>query len=107
MNCLWTLPAGDADFALRWQVIEFTFSRCLPKHENRSPALAARRERGIWQRRHWELLIRDAQDYLRHFDYIHFDPVRHAHVTQVSDWPYFELSPGRARRDLSQRLEWW
>ncbi len=23
MHCLWTLPQGDADFALRWEVIKF------------------------------------------------------------------------------------
>ena len=33
MHCLWTLPPGDADFALRWQVIKFGFSKRLPKNE--------------------------------------------------------------------------
>jgi putative transposase len=88
MHCLWTLPAGDAGFALRWQAIKFVFSRRLPKHESRSPTLAARRERGIWQQRYWEHLIRDDADYQRHFDYIHFNPFKHGHVTRVSDWPF-------------------
>jgi len=88
MHCLWTLPAGDADFALRWQAIKFAFSRRLPRDESRSPAHAVRRERGIWQRRYWEHLIRDEQDYQRHFDYIHCNPLKHGHVTRVCDWPY-------------------
>lgn len=29
MHCLWTLPPDDADFALRWKVIKFAFSRTL------------------------------------------------------------------------------
>src|SRR3990167_9072983 len=43
MHCLWTLPAGDADFALRWQVIKFAFARRLPA----ATGANARRERGI------------------------------------------------------------
>ncbi|WP_312243467.1 REP-associated tyrosine transposase [Stutzerimonas nitrititolerans] len=29
MHCVWTLPDGDADFALRWKVIKFAFARRL------------------------------------------------------------------------------
>ena len=88
MHCLWTLPAGDADFALRWKVIKFGFSRRLPNREALTATQRKRGERGIWQRRYWEHLIRDDQDYQRHFDYIHFNPLKHGHVQQVVDWPY-------------------
>jgi putative transposase len=33
------------------------------------------RESTIWQRRFWEHQIRDANDFARHVDYIHFNPV--------------------------------
>ena len=49
---------------------------------------SARRERGIWQRRYWEHAIRDDRDLSRHIDYIHFNPVKHGHVSKASDWPY-------------------
>jgi putative transposase len=88
MHCLWTLPEGDADFALRWQVIKFGFARRLPKTTTLPTNLQARSERGIWQRRYWEHLIRDADDYQRHFDYIHFNPFKHEHVQRLADWPY-------------------
>ncbi|MCH7349509.1 transposase [Aeromonas sp. MR7] len=45
-------------------------------------------ERGIWQRHYWEHLIRDEQDYRRHMDYVHINPLKHGHVTRVADWPY-------------------
>ena len=48
----------------------------------------ARRERGIWQRRYWEHVIRDDVDLERHVDYVHFNPVKHGHVSQVRDWPH-------------------
>jgi putative transposase len=88
MHCMWTLPAGDADFALRWKVIKFGFSRRLPSREALTATQRKRGERGIWQRRYWEHLIRDEQDYQRHFDYIHFNPLKHRHVQRVVDWPY-------------------
>jgi putative transposase len=47
-----------------------------------------RGERGIWQRRYWEHLIRDEEDYRRHVDYIHWNPVKHGWVERVADWPY-------------------
>ncbi len=30
MHCLFTLPAGDSDFSLRWRLIKLGFSRALP-----------------------------------------------------------------------------
>jgi putative transposase len=48
----------------------------------------ARGERGIWQRRSWEYVIRSDIDSARHMDYVHFDPVEHGYVTFARDWPY-------------------
>jgi len=47
-----------------------------------------RGERGIWQRRFWEHLIRDEADYNAHMDYVHINPVKHGLVRNVCDWPY-------------------
>ena len=104
MHCLWTLPAGDADFALRWQVIKFAFAKRLPRTEARTATLKARGERGIWQRRYWEHLIRDDADYQHHFDYIHFNPKKHGHVEQLRDWPYSSFH--RAVNDGIYPLDW-
>ncbi len=88
LHAVWTLPAGDNDFALRWRLIKTTFSRNLPHVERRSASRVAKGERGIWQRRYWEHLIRDEEDFARHVDYIHFNPVKHHRVKNVSDWPH-------------------
>ena len=32
--------------------------------------------------------MRDENDFERHFDYVHFNPVKHGHVGRVLDWPY-------------------
>ena len=47
-----------------------------------------RGERGVWQRRYWEHLIRDERDFTRHVDYIHSNTVKHGWVKRVEDWPY-------------------
>ena len=32
--------------------------------------------------------MRDENDFARHVDYIHYNPVKHGHATRVKDWPY-------------------
>jgi putative transposase len=64
------------------------FAKTLPDDEPRSALMARRGERGIWQRRYWEHTIRDAQDFAAHFDYIHFNPVKHGLATHPADWPH-------------------
>ena len=88
MHSVWTLPAGDSDFATRWRQIKSAFSRRLPNGERVSDSRAAKGERGIWQRRYWEHTIRDDKDFERHIDYVHINPVKHGLVTRGQDWPY-------------------
>lgn len=88
LHCVIELPADDADFAKRWRLIKAGFSRAHPRDERLSKARQARGERGIWQRRYWEHLIRDEADYQAHMDYVHINPVKHGLVERVGDWPY-------------------
>jgi REP-associated tyrosine transposase len=88
LHAIWTLPPGDGDFPTRWNLIKGAFSRGLPRGEPLSTSRASRRERGVWQRRYWEHTIRDDDDFARHVDYIHFNPVKHGYVEHVADWPH-------------------
>lgn len=88
LHCLWTLPAGDADFPNRWRAIKTAFTRSLPTGEARTQVMPRRGERGIWQQRYWEHTIRDERDYAAHMDYIHFNPVKHGLVQHPAAWPY-------------------
>ena len=42
----------------------------------------------LWQHRFWDHIIRDERDLHRHFDYIHWNAVKHGLVTRPEDWPY-------------------
>ena len=88
MHCVIELPTGDADIANRWRLIKQGFSKALPRTEHRSAVRQRRGERGIWQRRYWEHLIRDETDYRTHMDYVHINPLKHGLVPRVADWPY-------------------
>ena len=88
LHALLTLPENDKDFATRWMLIKAGFSRQLPKLEQINDSRKSKGERGIWQRRYWEHLIRDEKDFERHVDYIHYNPVKHSHVKRAVDWPY-------------------
>ena len=91
LHAVWTLPPGDDDYPRRWMLIKTGFSRHIPHGERRSASRASKGERGIWQRRYWEHLIRDEGDFARHVDYIHFNPVKHGHVSRAANWPYSSI----------------
>lgn len=91
LHAIWTLPEDDSDYPTRWGLIKAGFSRQLPRSERRRASRIAKGERGIWQRRYWEHLIRDERDYSRHVDYVHYNPVKHGHVKYAADWPYSSI----------------
>lgn len=88
LHCIIELPLNDFDFSLRWRLIKRRFSETIPKNEYRSDVRQRRRERGIWQRRFWEHVIRDEDDYRTHMDYVHYNPVKHGLVERARDWPH-------------------
>ena len=69
LHTLWQLPDNDADYPTRWRLIKSTFSRALPQSERISTSRRKKGERGIWQRRYWEHLIKDEKDFERHVDW--------------------------------------
>ena len=62
LHAIWTLPPGDTGYAMRWQHIKRWFSLELPAAPERSQSKMNKREKGLWQRRYWEHLIRDEDD---------------------------------------------
>jgi putative transposase len=92
LHTIWTLPHGDDDYPSRWKKLKGIFSREF-RARGGSPgeADASRRQKGevaVWQRRYWEHRIRDPEDLRRHVEYTHFNPVKHGHVTNLTDWPW-------------------
>jgi putative transposase len=99
VHAIWALPDGDVDFSTRWSLIKSGFSRGLAA-QPRSKSKITKREKGVWQRRYWEHAIRDEGDLERHIDYIHFNPVKHGHVSRVADWAHSSFHRYVERGDL-------
>ncbi len=75
IHCLLTMPLDDADYSTRIRLIKRKFTLLTGKSN-------------VWQKRFWEHWIRNEKDYTAHFDYIHYNPVKHGLVKQVGDWQY-------------------
>jgi putative transposase len=94
LHCIWNLPRGDADFSMRWRRIkrEFTvrYRAEIGGHpdDDISPLRRARRERGVWQRRFWEHVVRGEDELEGLCDYIHYNPVKHGHASSPLGWPW-------------------
>ena len=91
MHTIWTLPPHDPDFSIRWSLLKRdtdSFLETGGQEADRPASRRKRRERGVWQRRFWDHVIRDEEDLGRHLDYIHYNPVKHRHVQCPHAWPY-------------------
>lgn len=85
MHLVVALPEGDSNYPARLRLFKSGFTRRLPEAEK---STGRKGERQIWQRRYWEHMIRDETDLAAHIDYVHFNPVKHGHVTSPDQWPF-------------------
>jgi putative transposase len=92
LHILITLPENDADFSRRVASIKSHFTRSYLAgggvEQARSSSRHRQGARGVWQRRFWEHTITDGDDLRRHYDYVHYNPVKHKHVTCPHAWPH-------------------
>ena len=92
MHCIWTLPDDDFDFSTRWRLIKksmsFQMKQRLDTRSDRSESQIKKGESGFWQHRFWEHCIRDENDLEQHFDYIHYNPVKHELVESPLEWEW-------------------
>ncbi len=92
LHAVWTLPAGDDRYPLRWQRIKELFTRRYVSQGGqelpRSKSRRHKKERGVWQRRYWEHTVRDEDELKKCVDYVHWNPRKHRLVQRVRDWPW-------------------
>jgi putative transposase len=91
LHTIWRLPENDADFSLRWRLIKHYLASGVSAGTNH------RGEKRVWQRRFWEHLLRDQEDWRRHVDYIHFNPVKHGYVKRPGDWQWSSFTKASNR----------
>ena len=93
MHFIWTLPENDDNYSLRWQMIKNHFTRHYINKEIKSSSSSKqlKGEKDIWQRRFWEHYIYNQEDFENHFNYIHYNPVKHEYVESASEWEYSSI----------------
>jgi len=71
----------------------------------------------LWQARFWDHIIRDERDLATHFDYIHYNPVKHGHALRPEDWSrstyghwlesgYYEVGWGHSEPETTRGVSW-
>ena len=93
LHCIWTLPEGDSNYAMRWAKIKSQVTRQC-KHiasQNLTTTKTTKGELGFWQSRFWEHQIRDKKDLENHLNYIHYNPVKHGFCQIASQWQFSTL----------------
>lgn len=92
LHTIWPLPTEDANYSRRWGWLKKEFTqRWLEMggpDRTVTTGKSQQRRRGVWQPRFWEHALRDEDDFERHFDYIHWNPVKHGHVECPFQWPH-------------------
>jgi REP-associated tyrosine transposase len=104
LHAVWALPPDDADFSTRWRLIKARFAKALPKQEWLSAVRRARNERGIWQRRFWEHMIRDDADYGAPYRVLLHQSGQARAGDARARLAAFFVSPRRPARPISPRL---
>ncbi|MDX2199588.1 MAG: transposase [Phycisphaerae bacterium] len=92
LHMLWTLPPNDDDYSNRWFQIKSRFTREYLKNggaeSTRSASRERRSERGVWQRRFWEHVVRNDDEFGAFCDYIHLNPLKHGLAACPHFWPH-------------------
>jgi len=97
LHMIWRLPDNDADYSGRWRRIKTRFSRALRPYAVRR-SIYRKGERGIWQRRFWEHVIRDERELSACIHYIHMNPIKHGHVTTPDAWEHTTFHAWQSRQ---------
>lgn len=74
------MPEDQPDFSVVMKSIKWNYTASYQKKFSVQPGTR------IWQNRYWDHIIRDERDMERHFDYIHWNPVKHGYVQQPECW---------------------
>ena len=88
LHAVLTEPEDEVNFSERWRRFKARVSHAVDVAGPPRSSLAARREKGFWQRRFWEHRIRDAADFRGAVEYCRTDPVRHGLVARPEEWAF-------------------
>ena len=92
LHVIWSLPRGDMNYSRRWAWLKSQFTQRWIAAGGQAQSVTSGRHRdgrkGVWQPKFWEHTLQDDEDFERHLNYIHYNPVKHGYVSSPRDWPW-------------------
>jgi len=85
IHLLVELPEGEENYPIRMREIK-RLSTLWMKRELNLPELC------LWQDKYWEHTILDQRDLEIHFNYIHYNPVKHGLLQSYDGWKWSSFS---------------
>ena len=98
VHLLLSLPEGIMDYSNVIKEIKRYVTIKIRKHLDQQDLV-------IWQDRFWEHTIRDEHDMQTHYDYIHFNPVKHGYVESIDQWKWSSIDVNSHDKDISPILK--
>ena len=98
VHLLLSLPEGISDYSNIIKEVKRYVTIRIRKHLNQ-PNLV------IWQDRFWEHTIRDERDMQTHYDYIHYNPVKHGYANAVDEWKWSSINGESSNKDTESSLD--
>ncbi len=81
IHLLMELPEDDCNFSIRMREIKRLTTLWMKRETLRNVD-------PVWQDKYWEHTIRDEKDLQTHFDYIHYNPIKHGLTETYDSWEW-------------------
>jgi putative transposase len=73
-------PKRETNFSQILHSLKLNFTKAYKQKVNHTESLK------LWQKRFWDHVIRNERDLENHIHYIHYNPVNHEYVKDISRW---------------------
>ncbi|MDD3948139.1 MAG: transposase, partial [Anaerolineaceae bacterium] len=98
IHLLMSLPEGVKNYSNLLREIKKTVTKSIREHRDQ-PNLV------IWQARFWEHTIRSQRDMQTHYDYIHYNPVKHGYVNSVDQWQWSSIKDKSDKKEIEASIK--
>lgn len=95
-------PIGKSNFSDIMHSLRPNFTKAYKKMLGLPPSNSMK----FWQKRFWDHVIRDDQDFENHLHYIHYNPAKHGYVTDPRVWKHSSYIEWEKRSLYPPAFEW-
>ncbi len=93
-------PLGNSNFSQIMHSVKYNFTNSYKQN------LHIQGKFKLWQKRFWDHIIRDEKDLANHIHYIHYNPIKHGYVDDMSAWNYSSFKEWQKRGAYPESYTW-